>query len=90
MKEDDEQCAICKIDHRGAPCPKEKKLDEKMFTRTKNWVVKQEKDRVSMQKEKYHEFKPQVNYLKDEQGNSEPVRPFLVPQREDGKLYKCK
>ena len=45
-------CATCKIDHRGVPCPKEKKLDEKMFMRIQNRVEEQEKDRVSMQKEK--------------------------------------
>ena len=75
------KCAIV-INHRGAPCPKDKKLDEQMFTRIQNCVEEQEKDRVSIQEERYHEFKPQVNYLKDGQGSSEPTRPFLVPQRE--------
>ena len=52
MKEDDGQCTMCKSNHKGAPCPKEKKLDEKTFIRIQNWVEEQEQDKVSMQEEK--------------------------------------
>ena len=50
MKEEGGQCAICKINQRGVPCPKQKKLDEKMFVRIQNWVEEQEKNRVHVQK----------------------------------------